>query len=731
LKAVKKVAGNLTIGNCASLSGLDAFSQVDTITGNLLIDNTALTSIIAFSQLVHLGGELRIEDNKELLAIEGFEQTKTIGGIRIERNHKLGIISNFDQLDSLTGILDISDTEVSSLPTMPMLLKTNAEINLYDNSHLQKVPFLEHLEEIGGLQLTYGGLDTLRCPKLKHVLSGLDVHTTSLDAIEMDSLRYIGGNLVIRSTSVDQINMFRLLEYIGGSLYIVNNDQLTDVNGLQRLTHIGKKLVISDNADLLSLQGLQQVNPDSMHVSNSYVYNLVVTITNNRQLDECSFPPVCGVLNNPAKRTEIFGNKAGCNNEIEIATACESQYNCVPDSLILDTQAEIDAFPSFYPKCRDIQGTLIIRESEPGNIVHLDSLLQIQRIGKALIIQNNTVLADLSGLDSLTRIGGKLIIADNTSLTSLMALDQLLPNMPVQYTTADSAFRLNNNPALSECNIPFVCDVLTIPETTFGLQNNLQGCNTVSEIQLNCNYPVSCDFKEAYSQALIDEFPVRYPGCKHLLNGLKIDSYEGAILDLTPLSQLNSINGGLTVSFTHLQNLTGLENISSIYGRIFIDWNNSLQDISALNQVDPGTLRPSGKNKIFLNQNHSLSDCATELICKILQDAEEAVTLSLNSAGCNSAMEVLEQCIVGTISSSDPVRILIYPNPADDIIYLQSLHTLTEHVSAISIIDLQGRTWWSGPFAESIDVGELPTGLYGLILHTTQQGPVSFKVVLK
>jgi hypothetical protein len=96
---------------------------------------------------------------------------------------------------------------------------------------------------------------------------------------------------------------------------------------------------------------------------------------------------------------------------------------------------------------------------------------------------------------------------------------------------------------------------------------------------------------ELLSQADVNAFPVNYPGCSNLPDGIDLKIMGADIVDLTPLLGLSSSNGIIEIrNCPILTSLNGLQNIHRIGndildGFILRDLP-MLTDISALNSVD-------------------------------------------------------------------------------------------------------------------------------------------------
>jgi len=92
-----------------------------------------------------------------------------------------------------------------------------------------------------------------------------------------------------------------------------------------------------------------------------------------------------------------------------------------------------------------------------------------------------------------------------------------------------------------------------------------------------------------HTQADVDNFPIMYPNCTIYPNDLTIGIGTGNandITDLSPLSQLNGINGSLAIFHSdNLVSLQGLHNISGSVEDLTINGNDILNDISQLSNL--------------------------------------------------------------------------------------------------------------------------------------------------
>lgn len=348
-----------------------------------------------------------------------------------------------------------------------------------------------------------------------------------------------------------------------------------------------------------------------------------------------------------------------------IAISClYGQNTCLPGIIIIKNQEDVDALLENYQDCEIIEGRILIRADGTGEhitnlnvfsqikeiqgflqlrdnpvIDDLSGLSNLEKIGGLLYIQNNDLLIDLEGLHNVTEIGGsifigqnevletlsgldgvesmdgKLTIRDNDLLNDISSLDGIDPNsIDVNNVILDDLVIINNM-SLSECSIENLCELLEIEGRTFEISNNNSGCNNVDEIKENCSVDPTCIpvAKVFNSQQEIDNFPIDFPHCTHILGDITIkESIEGDILNLNGLSQVEIIEGALLFQDnTNLDKLAGLSNLDTIGRFLKIENNpllNSLSEFTDLQSVNSILLDNSSLiNLEGLNNVDSLS----------------------------------------------------------------------------------------------------------------------------
>lgn len=168
-----------------------------------------------------------------------------------------------------------------------------------------------------------------------------------------------------------------IIEFI--TIYLENNDALTDLNGLnENLNLIGglvqpPSLYISENAILSDISRL-----------NTAQWNNALTseINNNAQLAVCENNLVCTLIENGS--ITILNNATGCNSNSEVEMACENLFlNTFENDLL-----------KIYPN--PVSGVLFIDGIDIQNLENL----RIYSVNGQIMLESNMLELDMSGFQS-------------------------------------------------------------------------------------------------------------------------------------------------------------------------------------------------------------------------------------------------------------------------------------------------------------------------------------------
>ena len=104
--------GSFVIDDIETAADLEALSGCTTVTGDLSIEYSPLTSLEGLECLAHVGGRLDIKLNESLTSLIGLESVEYVGGdLGISVNRSLTSLAGFNNLESVGGRLDIEHNE--------------------------------------------------------------------------------------------------------------------------------------------------------------------------------------------------------------------------------------------------------------------------------------------------------------------------------------------------------------------------------------------------------------------------------------------------------------------------------------------------------------------------------------------------------------------------------------------------------------------------------------------
>lgn len=314
----------------------------------------------------------------------------------------------------------------------------------------------------------------------------------------------------------------------------------------------------------------------------------------------------------------------------------ESIAQSCPATITLNSQQEVDDFPSDYPGCdgNGITNILSINDfNDP--IYNLDSLYQLTVINGGFYVQNCDSLNNIDGLSNLDSIQGNVRITGNDKLSDL--------NGFVEIDHLGGDFVLINNAELQSISALSNVDQIqgSLQVDNHPQLSSLDGLNNITQVTGNLyiiDNPLLTDLTGLSSM-------------EKVLGGLAIAEND-LITSMNGLENLDSIGGnlfsGLIVAENMvLQNLNGLENIVYSEGILTILDNPMLIDISGLSNT-------SNIQQLDITGNLNLSDCAVQSVCDALDNGATS-TIVNNSPGCNSITEVETACTALPLEWTSPL----------------------------------------------------------------------------
>jgi hypothetical protein len=380
------------------------------------------------------------------------------------------------------------------------------------------------------------------------------------------------GQIAILGDYITNLDSLIQIRFIGGGLHINQCSQLSSIKGLKNLKGIGRTLAIIYCNSLKSFEGLGEIE----YIGNDFLLWDNYFIQDLSQL---------------------------------------SNLKVVEGNLVIHFMDGLKSLKGLE-NLKRINNELVIWKND--SLANIQSLMHLDTIRNGITIMRCPRIKDLNGLSNTNMLRGRLTIRMNDSLSDIYALHNLNPN------ALDSVI-IRNNPMLSECSINSICELLEIQPEIVYVENNASLCNSIEEIEINCN-DQGClgeDFIFT-TQLQIDSFPINYPNCSVIEGDLTISG--GEILNLEGLSQIRKVNGRFSVlNCSELLNLNGLERLHEIGKELYLLQNNSLINIDAF----AGLFRV-GKD-IKIDSNISLQNVNGFIGLRLVSKLEISSNLNLSN----------------------------------------------------------------------------------------------------
>src|SRR5690606_13783551 len=133
------------------ITNLDGLSYITDIVGNLTIEFTQLTDLDDLPALQSIGGSLTIKDNASLTNINALSDITGVGGLTIQGNASL---TNINGLSGLAGTVEFilidDNASLTTINDLSGLTGTESFVNIQQNPLLENLDGLSNLTSIGG-----------------------------------------------------------------------------------------------------------------------------------------------------------------------------------------------------------------------------------------------------------------------------------------------------------------------------------------------------------------------------------------------------------------------------------------------------------------------------------------------------------------------------------------------------------------------------------------------------
>ncbi|MBK6701159.1 MAG: hypothetical protein IPG55_15000 [Saprospiraceae bacterium] len=285
------------------------------------------------------------------------------------------------------------------------------------------------------------------------------------------------GNLEIVNTDITNLDGFYGLDTIDQTFDLRSNYKLTQIEGLKNLKYV-ETFLISEDTLLTHLHGLRNLLNSSNALSITYMpkianLNGLERLKNTRQLVVAYCPSLINLSGIDSLETV---NTLNVVNNINLDTLL---------GLSLSNTSGVDHFViSDCPKLRSLihlpklETIYDMNISNNPNLVNINGLDSIRRI-YYMKISGNSHLEDIRSLSRMNFVDFNIQIINNSILSNIGALAN------IDMSELDSLV-LIENPLLSYCQYPNICDYLSYANNDARIEGNANHCEDRSSVSVLC-----------------------------------------------------------------------------------------------------------------------------------------------------------------------------------------------------------------------------------------------------
>lgn len=305
-----------------NITNLNSLNSLTSIGLDLYIaDNPSLLTLSGLENLEYVGGELYIKGNDALISLSGLENLTTVNGTfcYILENNSLVDLNGLGSLTSVNFLLIERNPVLTSLTGLNNLNNIEVALHIHKNDSLSNLNGLEILTYIKGDLIISNNKNLTDLEGLGNLDSiggslSISENDELLSISGLDNLQSIGGGLRLENCFfLQNLSGLENLNSIGNDLRIKQCNDLSNLKELESVHSIGGRLEVYENNDLESLAGLDSIAAGSISD---------LKITFNPILSTCEVKSICEYLSDPNGDIEIHSNYTGCNNSVEVESAC-------------------------------------------------------------------------------------------------------------------------------------------------------------------------------------------------------------------------------------------------------------------------------------------------------------------------------------------------------------------------------------------------------------------------
>ena len=413
------------------------------------------------------------------------------------------LVTNFPNCTEMSFGLGIHGGSITDLTPLSQFTSMSNQLNVFDNPNL----------------ISLDGLQNMVFQPNSWVFFDNNEQLASFEfvgaAISFGFNLDIGNHPMISDlTSLpDFINLRRLI--------INGTTSLTDLSGLENISLITHGIRIRDNTNLINLTGLNvdfgngEILFPSIEIQNNTVLNsidgfLLSTFDNEASISLIDNPSLtsCAGLESVTDVAFFFVNNCDALINFE---GLENITNMGTLSILNnDALVNFAGLQGIILEVNSGSGAYRVEVSNNPLLTSMSNFMMSSTVISDIIIQNNPLLTTLEGLEGVSEIIRSIIITDNSSLVNLNALNNGvietgftrelnisanpvltditgIENYDFSNFNENSEIFIENNTALSTCNVTSICNVLAANEiATISIQNNNIYCTSVIDVINEC-----------------------------------------------------------------------------------------------------------------------------------------------------------------------------------------------------------------------------------------------------
>ncbi len=556
-------------------------------------------------------------------------------------------------------------SDITNLQGFQNITSIKGKLYVGNNQLLTNFEGLNNLTQVGSLEIrnnitlvNFEGLDNLSL--INYGLYQVNTNSflklegnTSLASFEgLDSLTNLKGTFEIFSGCPNLSDFTGLESLTEVDEILFTSSGILSFEGLDNLAHVNESMVIQ-NTSIENFVGLESLNT----VEGDFTIRLNPQLMSLQGLSGLGEVGLLSIQNNNSLTT-----LSGINNLDNLHSLS------IISNPILVSMAGFTSLTS-------LSGNFNINTNNA--LTSIATGTSLTSIGGEIRVSNNPVLVNLANLSSVTSQNA-LRIENNDSLLSLAGLENI---------TVINSLIITSSNNLALCELPNICTYLSNGGTAT-ISGNADGCNSIVQIQANCNAPICPEGNVSFtSQALLNQFILNYPNCTQITGNVFING--ATITDLSPLENITTITGNFTIHFCsnlltlaplenltavsgevyistliNLNSLNGLHNLTQVGGSLSVVSNNSLSDLQGLEGISAinnnyiyiannatltslnglQNLNLDNVTHLYLQDNPNLSSCSfIPRICNYLYNNGTA-TISGNTGECLNVIAVVNAC---------------------------------------------------------------------------------------